>query len=179
MKTFLTGKAKQTQPNRSAQRGIAMVEFAVVLPLLALIVVALAEFGKLYFTYTTLAKAVENTARTLSANVRTGGGVVLLTPANISAAQLSIITDISSSFNFTNPLAPSNITIACTYGPASSGPGGDICDTPDGNPGTESAVDVHIRGYTYQPMLGGVLVALAGPNLGTIDLNVSTTVPIF
>lgn len=177
MKTFLTGKAKQIRPNRSAQRGIAMVEFAVVLPVLALIVVGLAEFGRLYFTYTTLTKAVETAARVLSANVRTGGGVVLLTPADIDAAKANVILDVTNSVGGVS-LDPSNIIIACTYA-AAPGPGGTICGTPDGSPGTESAVNVYIRDYAYQPMLGGLLPALLGPDLGTIELNVSTTVPIF
>lgn len=51
---------------RSRERGLAAVEFAMLLPLMLLIMLATAELGRALFQYNTLTKAVRDGARHLS-----------------------------------------------------------------------------------------------------------------
>ena len=53
---------------RSDDRGIQLVELAIVLPVIFLLFAATAEFGRYFYEYTTLAKAARIGARYLSAN---------------------------------------------------------------------------------------------------------------
>ncbi len=48
---------------RQYQNGLAIVEFAIVLPLLLLMMLATAEFGRALYQYNTLSKAVRDGAR--------------------------------------------------------------------------------------------------------------------
>lgn len=63
------------------QRGSAVVELAIVLPVLLLILLGTAEFGRALFQYNTLTKAVRDGARYVSQNSLNGTtGVVDITP---------------------------------------------------------------------------------------------------
>lgn len=61
---------KQISRLASREKGSATVELAIVFPILLLFFVATAELGRLFYTYTTLAKATKTGARFLS-NTRT------------------------------------------------------------------------------------------------------------
>jgi Flp pilus assembly protein TadG len=61
----LTGVSKCFDRLRN-ERGSAVVELAIVFPILLLLFVATAEIGRLFYTYTTLAKATKVAARYLS-----------------------------------------------------------------------------------------------------------------
>ncbi len=50
----------------SLQRGVALVEFALILPLLILLALIATEFGRALYQYNTLAKSVRDAARYLS-----------------------------------------------------------------------------------------------------------------
>lgn len=52
--------------NRTLQGGQSLLEFAMVLPLLLLIVLGVIEFGRAYYQYNTLSKAVREGARYMS-----------------------------------------------------------------------------------------------------------------
>lgn len=54
---------------KRSQRGVALVEFALVLPLLVLLAMITAEGGRALYQYNTLAKAVRDGARYLSMRV--------------------------------------------------------------------------------------------------------------
>ncbi|MEN8260691.1 MAG: TadE family protein, partial [Pseudomonadota bacterium] len=54
------------------QRGIAIVEFAIVLPILLLLMLGVAEFGRAFFQYNTLTKAVRDGARYYSTDAFIG-----------------------------------------------------------------------------------------------------------
>jgi Flp pilus assembly protein TadG len=58
---------------RSREQGLAAVEFAIILPLVLLIMLATAELGRALYQYNTLTKAVRDGARYLS-SVAIGGG---------------------------------------------------------------------------------------------------------
>lgn len=62
------------------QRGIATVEFAIVAPLLLLLMLATAELGRAFYTYNTLTKTVRDGARYASIAALNGAKVIDLTP---------------------------------------------------------------------------------------------------
>ena len=51
---------------RSSQRGVAIVEFALILPLLLILTFTTTEFGRAVYEYDTVAKSVRQAARYLS-----------------------------------------------------------------------------------------------------------------
>lgn len=74
-------RACGTKPVGS-QRGLAMVEFAITLPLLLFLMLATAEFGRLICQYDTLTKAVRDGARYAASTSALGStGLVDITPA--------------------------------------------------------------------------------------------------
>ena len=160
---------KSQRKHCGAERGLVMVEFAVILPLLLVFFATAAEFGGLFFTSTTLTKSVENGARFLGGNIMTGGGVANLTDADIATA-IALIR-LGGPSNLTD----ANINIVCAFGSAPIA-GGQLCAVSPGS--TLSAIRVDIVNYTYAPIMGGALLTLAGVDLN-IPLNVSTTMPVF
>jgi hypothetical protein len=68
---------------QSSQSGQSLVEFAMVLPLLLLIVFGITEFGRAYYQYNTLSKAIRNGARYMSSHTYSS--------ANITNAQNMVV----------------------------------------------------------------------------------------
>lgn len=62
---------------KAGQRGLAAVEFAIVLPLMMLLMLATAELGRAFFQYNTLHKAVEDGARYLASHAIPGSTGVI------------------------------------------------------------------------------------------------------
>jgi len=58
--------------NITKQRGLAAIEFTMVLPFLLLLIFACAEFGRLMFQYNALNKTVRDASRYLTANAKPG-----------------------------------------------------------------------------------------------------------
>ncbi|MEN8132002.1 MAG: TadE/TadG family type IV pilus assembly protein [Pseudomonadota bacterium] len=112
------------------QRGLAAVEFAIILPLMLLLILATAELGRAFYLSNTLAKSVRDGARyvadnaiegttgqidldgTLVSETRNivlygsiGGGTPLLqdfAPGDIAVTQVDVIhVQVSASYNFT------------------------------------------------------------------------------
>jgi Flp pilus assembly protein TadG len=78
-------RLKQTVPRfPRREKGTATVELAIVFPILLLLFVGAAELGRLFYTYTTLAKATKTGARFLS-NSR---DLTSSTAATVDAAKL-------------------------------------------------------------------------------------------
>lgn len=74
------------------QRGTAMVEFAIVAPLLIFLILAVAEFGHALNQYNTLTKAVRNGARYLAGEALYGNLNVVYLPAElIQATQQRVV----------------------------------------------------------------------------------------
>jgi len=59
-----------------SEKGAELVEFALVLPLLLLLCLGVIEFGRAYYTYNILSKAVRDGARYLSAGMVTSTGTI-------------------------------------------------------------------------------------------------------
>ena len=73
------------------QRGIAVIEFALVLPVLMLLLLATAEFGRAFYQYNTLTKSIRDGARYLSDNSLNGAGVIELDGATSTAVKNLIV----------------------------------------------------------------------------------------
>ena len=64
------------------QRGNELLEFALVLPLLVLLLAGAVEFGRAFYTYNILTKSVRNAARYLSATQISQSGVIDTSPVD-------------------------------------------------------------------------------------------------
>lgn len=120
------------------QRGLAMVEFAVSLPLLLLLLLATAEFGRLISQYDTLTKAVRDGARYAASTAALGStGLVYITPQIQTAVGNLVATgNVDGSGSALLPgLVASNVTVS---------------DAGNGYVSVSAA-------YTYEPMLGATL----------------------
>lgn len=62
--TKLTNATPMQSPIQ--QKGLAMVEVTIVLPLLLLLLLAICEFGRVFYSYTTLNKTLQNGTRLLA-----------------------------------------------------------------------------------------------------------------
>jgi Flp pilus assembly protein TadG len=102
------------------QRGNELLEFALVLPLLLLLLAGAIEFGRAFYTYNILTKSVRNGARYLSDTQMTLSGVILTSPVdyvtrtknlavygNVSGSGTKVIPDLlTSQINVTGTAAP-------------------------------------------------------------------------
>lgn len=83
-------RARSLQPGKR-QRGLAMVEFAITLPVLLLLMFATAELGHLIGQYDTLTNAVRDGARYAASTAANGStGLVSITP-QIQAAVANLV----------------------------------------------------------------------------------------
>lgn len=69
---------------KKQQRGVAMIELAIVLPLLLAICFAITEFGRAIYTYNTLAKSARDAARYLTTQT-SGSAAAWATARNLVA----------------------------------------------------------------------------------------------
>lgn len=140
------------------QQGLAIVEAAIILPLLLMVMLAVGELGRLFYEYNTLNKTVRDAARYLSANA---------IPPGASTGVIDISTSVEAT---TKSLA--------VYGsPASGTPilrglvTDDIVITvPDAE---------HVRvtaNYTYTPLL--IAIPTFGLGSGPIGVNTDFTVQV-
>lgn len=136
--------------------GTQMIEFAIVLPIMLLLFAGATEIGRMFHTYTTLAKATRAGAR-----------------------YLTTVQSVAASTN-----AAKNI-VMCGYAPGCGGqnqpevllPGltaDHIEITPPVNGALVKYVTVSITGYTYQPLVFN-LNTMTGTSGFNPDLNPSTT----
>ncbi|MFT5393115.1 MAG: Flp pilus assembly protein TadG [Gammaproteobacteria bacterium] len=135
---------------RAKQHGSVIIEFAIVAPLLFLLVFAVSELGVLIQRHETLIKTVRNAARFASEEtVGSFGGVILTAPLITSIENLTVYGNIGGGGN---PLLPGFVT-------------GDVTVT------TVAAVPNHVQvtaTYSYQPFLGGAgLINAAVPMTAT------------
>ena len=127
-------------------KGNELIEFALVLPLLVLLLAGSVEIGRAFYTYNILTKSVRNAARYLSASQMSPSGVVpggyvtnartLAMYGNVTGAGAKIIPNLNSS----------DITVSGTASPGSSV--------------NEFYVTVSAN-YTYSPLFGFVLSSVS------------------
>ena len=84
--------SRQRHSFRQAARGIAIVEFTVMLPVLLLLLLGTAELGRALYEYNTLTKAVRDGARYLAENAEAGStGVIDITPATATTTRNLVV----------------------------------------------------------------------------------------
>ena len=77
---------------KSAQAGIAAVEFTVALPLLLFLFLAVSEFGRAFLQYNALTRAVQDSARQVASEaIGNGTGVVVLDAALLATAKNLVV----------------------------------------------------------------------------------------
>ena len=72
-----------------SERGAELIEFALVLPLIILLCLGTIEFGRAYYTYNILSKAVRDGSRFLSTGLVTSAGTVA--PATVTGTKNVVV----------------------------------------------------------------------------------------
>lgn len=98
----------------ASQRGVAVIEFALVLPLLLLVIAGLAEFGRVIWYYDALAKATRDGARSLSVVVKSDWTDNTDRGNAITAAK-TLVVNAAAAANLP-ALASSNVQVQCDNG---------------------------------------------------------------
>ena len=141
-----------------SERGTQLVELALVLPILMALFAATAEFGRYFYSYSTLAKATRAGARYLATTpvkTFTGGGGVNVTE-DMKAKRLVVYGDANAS-DGSRPVVP-----GLTVGHIEIERTGNVPAVPD-------TVTVRIVNYNYTPLI----------NLGNFANNLRwTAVPL-
>jgi Flp pilus assembly protein TadG len=123
---------------KTRQTGVALIEFAFVLPLLLVLSLTAAELGRAVYRYNTTAKVVRDAVRYLS--VQTQGTHVA------EARNLIVYGNLAG----TGPLLDSALTAANVATPTWQTAGSDpLINT----------VTVRVTGYRFQPMIGNMFGA--------------------
>lgn len=148
-------------PLRHAHRGTATVEFAIALPVLLLLMLATAEFGRLISQYNTLSKAVRDGARYAASTAALGStGLVYVSPQiQASVANLVSTGNINGTGSALLPgLSASSVTVS------NAGNGYVLVSAT----------------YTYVPMLGTTLptFGLGSPISLSLTLNAASTMRV-
>lgn len=145
-------RAKLRRPKHQ-ERGAQLAELAIVLPVLLVLLAAIAEFGSYFYTYMTLSKATRSAARYLSAKV--------YTPTEVSKAKNMAVCGNADSCSGISPvltgLTTSNIEI-----------------TSAGGEYLPQTVKVRIIGYQYQPVFN-LAQWIGGSAWANVDASPSTT----
>jgi hypothetical protein len=139
----------------SDDRGIQLVEFAIALPVMVMLLGGIAEFGRFFYTYTTLTNAVRAGARHACKWERNASWTFPET------SKMVVYGDYSNTSN--GPILPglstSNVVVQA------NGPSAYKIDS----------VTVKIVNYKYQPLLDlGKLTGMTSLSLN-IDMNASAT----
>lgn len=138
---------------RRRQDGVALIEFALVLPLLLLLTVLTTEFGRALYEYNTLVKAVRDASRYLSVQ---DPSIVTTDPGKITIAK----------------------SLAVYGNPAGSGsplaPGLGISNVPNptwanvGSSPSINTVTIRITGYSFKPLISNLFGFTLGNAAGEI-----------
>ena len=145
-----------------AQRGIAIVEFALVLLPLVLLLALTADLGRAFYTFDTLTKATRGAARYLalvdsSDAARRTEALNLVLYGNIEGTGTPLVADLDA--GRVQICAPS--LAACAA---------DHSNVPiNGGPAAMNLVSVRISGYDYTPLFSAFLPA----TLGFRDISVT------
>jgi Flp pilus assembly protein TadG len=139
---------------RFKQRGLAMIEFAISVPVLLFLMLATAEIGRILFQYNTLAKAVRDGARYAATNAAVGTTRVVDIDATTRTQTRNLVVTgnrLGTGAALLPGLNVDNVTV-----------------TDAGNGFVQVAAT-----YTYIPMLGATLPTFG---LGT-PVNLTMTLP--
>lgn len=124
--------------NRKRQRGVAAIEFAIVVPLCLFLLLAVSEFGRAIWQYNTLTRTVRDATRFASSSALQGQSQVVRIDDQLISEVGRVAaygTPLGSSAPLLPDLSPANFTI-----------------TDEGG----GVISVTVS-YPYQPLLGAVL----------------------
>jgi len=150
------------------QKGLAIVEFAVVLPFLLLTLAIVGEIGYVMYQQNLLSKSVETGGRYVSVSSTSGSGFVdvsaqdiqntrnMVVYGNIAGVGTPLIAD----------LDPLEINVTCTYGTRNGHCIKNFNLTP---------ITVQVN-YTYNPVLGEVFDNVTGFNFFPLPMSAITIV---
>ncbi len=145
---------------KTRQQGMAIVEFALILPLLLLLTFVTTEFGRAIYQYNTIAKSVRNAARYLS----------MQTPGTHLAETKNLVvygnvdgtgTPLALGLTITNVLTPTWQTVGS-------------------NP-LINTVQVTVSGYQFSPLYGSVFGVAFADQSGKIaysDISATMRSPL-
>ena len=152
---------RRTCARRQSQSGLAMVEFALSVPVLLLLMFATFEFGHFLIQYSTLNDAVRNASRYVAGKALEGTTDTLVTGATWSSlvtqgTNLAVFGNIAGTGAAVLPsLNAANITV------------------------TQDLVDRYITvtaAYPYQSLFGAAIPTFMGRSISTtFTLNISVT----
>lgn len=147
-----------------SERGSSVVELAIVFPILLLLFVGVAEIGRLFYTYTTLAKATKVGARFLTTEKDAEStDVNVIAATELRAASLVVCGYESCTGNQPDGTAKKPIV----QGLSMSNPVSNVLITlPNTTPGFIGPryVKVQIQNYTFAPLVFNVAGATSSTN---------------
>ncbi len=141
--------------------GHALIEFALVLPLLILLIVNVINFGGLLYAWV----AVSNAARSGVQYMVLGGATIASPPGPTTAAVASVVkadlagmpnlssTQIYACTNYVNRTPNPVVCFACTTNPVACSATGPLSPPTDPEPNQYMSGSVDVR-YTYTPFIG-------------------------
>jgi Flp pilus assembly protein TadG len=105
----------RTSSLNNEQRGVAIIEFAIVLPILLMLALGTAEFGHAFLQYNALTKTLRDGARYVASNAVKGSTGVVQINANVSTQTSNLVTygNVAGTGTPLLPgLVPTNVTVA-------------------------------------------------------------------
>lgn len=165
-------------PPRSRQAQ-ALVEFALVLPVFLLIVLALFDTGKGVFSYNTISQAAREGARLASVEVSwvgaTGANCTApVCPANTTALRTDVLTALNRMTAGVGTIPSANLFIHCHAANSSVPVSTASWNGCSSAASTGNVVTVRVD-YTYSPIIGSFFRWVTA---GTMALSSSTTMAI-
>jgi len=149
-------KLRTTRVSR-LQKGVAILEFTIALPLLLLLMLATVEFGRALSQYDTLTKAVRDSCRYVASKAAVGTtSVVSVTPQlQTEGGNLAAYGNINGTGTTLLPgLAPGNVTVS---------------DAGNGYVSVSAT-------YAYTPIIGGTLPTFGLTNPISLNLSLQAAV---
>ncbi len=161
-------KKQRTQVTLHKQRGMAIIEFSIVLPFLLLMTIMMAEIGFLMHQQISLSKSIQTGSQYLSVNVTTGAGRVDITAQKIQDTRNTVLYGNTAGVGtpVIDDLALQDISITCTNGVLNG-----YCAKNNGL--TPITLEVN---YTYTPVLGELFDTVTGFNFFPYPLSAITIV---
>jgi Flp pilus assembly protein TadG len=142
-------------------RGVAVVEFALLLALLITILAGIVEFGRTFWYYDALSKATRNAARLMAVS----GKATIASVAVANAKQL--VVDAASAAGVAS-FTTSNVTVTCLDGT--------LADATCTDGTAPTGVRVQVTGYSI--FLGSMVPFLVGASSSyTVTITPATTMP--
>lgn len=141
------------------QRGVAIIEFALILPLLLVLTFITTEFGRALYQYNIIAKSVRDAARYLSIQ---DPSILVTDPNKVSNAKNLVV--------YGKGIVTAN-DVPLAIGLTTEQVGNPVWQTTGSNP-VINTVTISVSGYVYRPLFASAF----GVNFGNITFsNISAT----